>query len=381
MSLPGGLGSCMGDSGYTKGESIRSKAIRVAALAKKATVGLMAIDDANQMVENYQKKNAIQDQMVAIEEEQQQHLQNVYWPRELEFLEEHCTPQEIETAGEYGRRHSGRLMATVARSFAEETRKLERCSPRYCTTFNRKRLQDLYLAYSDAMGYAKILGRIMGFLDVQRKKDVNFERKLQALGLGKGLLRQAAQLYGQTISGLDALGDQLSNNLSQSLTLFGMADQRRQMASQRLDTIRDAERAGFGKQGTDPLDTAVNIEALGFEGLGVMRDPTANWFKSWSTTESFLNTEQPDFTFENDPVGDMMVAPGVPATIGAQDLMWGMSKERGNEGDVGNRDRVRMGQYTYHGYDGYPITVKMSDFEVDFADHMQPGEKGGMGGF
>lgn len=382
----GGLGGdCLDNRGYIPAEATRASAIRNAAIAKEIAAGVLAASDAKELVDNYKKKFEIQSKMVAIEEEAQTQLRDVFWPKELDFLEEQCTPDELETAEQYGRRRSGRLMATVAGAYAKEIGKLKRCAPRYCTSANNKAIQDLYLSYAEAMSNAKLLGRVLGFLDLQKRKDRNFERKLQAIGLGRGLMREAARLYKSAIENVNSAGSILSGNLSSALAAVGKFDQERQQAGNRLNTLDLARQAAKESTSDNRLGNAITLNSLGYEGLGVLRDPVQTFLPQWGTVDTLFQTEQPDFTFENSPVAEAMQFSAAPSLgAGSQDMMRGQSNDAWNEADVGNRDLVRTGQYTYQGYDGYPITVKMSDFAVQFADHANPGDKqissgGGMG--
>jgi len=76
------------DFGYTAGEGTRTSAADTASFIRQAAAGLIAIDNANRLVDNYRKQRDIQDRMLDISEEQQLHLETVYWPREIQFLNE-----------------------------------------------------------------------------------------------------------------------------------------------------------------------------------------------------------------------------------------------------------------------------------------------------
>ena len=70
--------SCVGDSGYTPGEIAHNAAVRAAALIREIAAAAIAADNANQLVNNYKKQNAIADRMLKLSERQQQELRRMY---------------------------------------------------------------------------------------------------------------------------------------------------------------------------------------------------------------------------------------------------------------------------------------------------------------
>lgn len=355
----GGFGNCLDDGGYISGEATRAGALVAAANLISGTIAaLMAKKNADQLIQNFKKKYRIQKELVAIEEEQQEHLREVYWPKELAFLEEFANPDEIETAEQYGRRHAGRLISTVAAAFAREIQQFKCNAPRYCTSYRVKGLQDLHLTYAQAVANARILGRVMGFIDVQRKKDLAFGRRLQAIGIGKGLMGKAAELYAGAVATLDQLGQELSGQLSDSLTGLGKAFEGFQKGVSMM-------RSGNNGYSTEPV-------------YGISKS-LAGTNTKMDDLNSFLDTLQPDPTdFESSNLIMQNSPAAAPQNQYGGDAARGLSNEGWNEGDVGNRDLARTGSYTYHttGYSGYPIqlTVSMSDFNFEYVDSQNPGD-------
>lgn len=106
------------DFGYIAGEGARTTAADAASIIRQVAAGLIAIDNANRLVENYKKQRDIQDRMLEISEQQQMHMEQVYWPRDIQFLNEFSVGEAIEAVETMGRRYAGRLVSTVAGAFA-----------------------------------------------------------------------------------------------------------------------------------------------------------------------------------------------------------------------------------------------------------------------
>ena len=202
--------SCMDGSGYESGEKIRTAAVSQAAMIRRVAALAIAIDNALQAVANYKKQRDIAKRSLAISKAQQKQLQDVYWPRELEFLAEFGTPEAIETVEVMGRRYGGRLLASIAGAFAKALREARCGGSRYCTSANRKMVQDLLLARSTAMANARVLGRNIAFAEFQARTDTNFNRRMQAIAIGRGLMGDAAKLLQNAAGGLASAGNIIS---------------------------------------------------------------------------------------------------------------------------------------------------------------------------
>ena len=229
------------DGGYTVGEAARTSAADTASFIRQAAAGLIAIDNANRLVDNYKKQRDIQDRMLDISEEQQKHLEEVYWPREIQFLNEFSVGEPIEAVETMGKRYAGRLVSTVAGAFAPKLKDTKCSAARYCTSATTKALQDLLMARSAAMANARVLGRNIAFAEYQARNDVNVERRMQAVAIGRDLMQQAANLYASAGQGLAAAGSILSGQMGKALEAFKYAREFR--ADTRADAYDSARRA------------------------------------------------------------------------------------------------------------------------------------------
>lgn len=178
--------NCLSDRGYRRGESIRASGAKNAAMIRQVAAIAIAIDNANQLVENYKKQRDISKRALTIAQKQQDHLKAVFWPREEQFLAEFSEPEAIEAVAVMGRRYGGRLAATVSGAFAKQLAEA-RCSfSRYCTSANKKLIQDLLMARANGVANARVLGRQIAFAEYQAREDTNYDRRIQAISLGRG---------------------------------------------------------------------------------------------------------------------------------------------------------------------------------------------------
>lgn len=347
--------ACLNDAGYKEAEAIRAKAVSDAAFMRQIAAVAVAIDNAAQLVSNYKKQRDIADETLKISERELNHLKQTYWPRELEFLAEFGTPEDIESAETLGRRYAGRLVSAVADAFAKEIKKADCNAARYCTSMRAKNMQDLMIARSEAIANARVLGRQIGFAEYQARNDRNWDRRLQAIQLGKGLVGQAASLYGKAGQGLAAAGNSIAGRLGDALEFFGGAR-------------RDP--------GPPPISQDMVIQG----GPGRMPYNT-NSITGMDLTTTNRGTS-PLFNQSN----NLDITPQV--AVGSVDLAYtqdpysvhrDLQHEKWNEGRVGNRNLVRSGSHTYEFQDSrgdhHSLTINMSDFELQYADHKNPGDK------
>lgn len=216
--------SCLNDTGYKEGERIRAEGVRDAALIRQASAVAIAISNAQQLMSNYKLQRDIADRSLKIAEERQNFLRNVYWPRELAFLAEFGVPEELEEAEVLGKRYGGRLVASIAKTFAERLRR-EACNmSRYCTSASSKAFQDLRIQQAEVTTNARLLGRLIGFAEVRAREDRNYARRRQAVAIGRGLIARAASLYGSAGAGLAFAGKEISAGLASALETFGAAE-------------------------------------------------------------------------------------------------------------------------------------------------------------
>jgi hypothetical protein len=214
------MSNCYSDVSYVAGEGIRAAATGSVALAKQVASALIAIDNANRLVDNYRDQRDIAQRAQDIAEAQQQQLETVFWPREAAFLAEFSTPEPIESVEVMGARYAGRLIAPLAAAFAKELRALRCAARRHCTSANQKQLQDILLARGVAMANARVIGRNIGFAEFQARTDINLSRRMQAVSMGRGLINDAMTLLRAAGAGYAGAGQELSQQFNSSFTRF-----------------------------------------------------------------------------------------------------------------------------------------------------------------
>lgn len=343
--------SCLQDAEYKRAEQLRADAVRYASNWKLAQAIIMAIDNATQLIANYKKQNDIASEAMDMMEANQRHMKNVFWKHELKFLAEFCSPEDIEEIEVVGRRIAGRLVSQVAGQFARLFDALRCNVNKYCASAYSKALQDLYIARSQAIANARILGRMQAFAEHQQFDDQNFKRKVQAAGLGNDLIGQAATFMGQGAAGYAQIGQRIAGQLSQNFEMLGQA---------------------IGMRYGDPgRSWEMNQMLMG--NIGQM-PYTPN-----GIVQQEINTASatPDFNFGIDPSrigGFQKTAPDTTTSWFGQQAQMQM-----NNGRVGNWDLVRSGTKTYVDYDTYGkpimITVDMKDFPLEYADDRTEGDE------
>lgn len=334
--------SCLDDGGYKPGEQIRAEAVKFAGNIRSAVAGVIAIDNANRLIDNYRMQRDISRRGMKIAEENQNRLKTVFWPREIAFLNEFGTPEDIEAAETLGRRYAGRLVSTVAGEFAKRLKESDCNASRYCTSARNKALQDLLLARAQSTANARILGRMLGFREVQARRDRNEERRKQAAALGQGLMGEAASLYQSAGMALAQAGSTLASSLNSALTAFGAAYR-------------------------DPGRSQEQNQMLATSGY---RPGQRNY--QYESIDDFLvhNPNTAAQVVGNDAIS---LSESDPTSV------WqGLQQERWNEADVGNRDLARVGTHTYRFTDSDgnrgQITVDMADFKLAYVDSKNPGD-------
>lgn len=381
--------ACYDGKDYRDAEEIRASGVIQAGYYRKAQAAIVAILNANDLVSNYSKQHAIADDAMHNAETQQKHLRNVFWPKELDFLHEFGSEQDLETIEVKGRRHAGRLVSTVAGAFAEEMRKMDCNSSRYCTSDRSKRVQDLLITRSQAVANARVLGRIMGFIEVQQKRDRNFKRRMQATAMGRGLMQTAASLREGASGGLEEVGQMLSGQLNSALESFGFGRAMVQGGQTRMSQLEAWHPGNNQPQGgapsTNPVDRANSLRNSGSMGSTIpdteigLVERDASGLPVGITNDMLQGLGDDNLTFgETDAdikngMGDFSnLMESSPTTFLPMEI------ERPNDGRIGNRDLARGGSHTYttHGYHGTPIRikVKMSDFGLEWVDDKKQGD-------
>lgn len=353
------MADCLDDIGYKNGEYIRAEAVKFAANIRRIAAVAIAIDNAARLIDNYRLQRNISDRGLKIAEQNQAHLKSTYWPRELRFLGEFGTPEDIEDANILGRRYAGRLVSSVANVFAQQIKMADCNASRYCTSERSKSMQDLLLVRAQAIANARIQGRMIGFSEVQARRDRNDARRRQAVALGKGLVGEAASLYKMAGAGLASAGKEISASLGSALTAFGYAsrdpgygDEMGQMRNQFLNGQQ-------GQMARAPYDTGGSPAQAG---------------------RQFQYDSIDDFLAQDPNAASYAVSADASgmATTNPTSVWGGQQAERWNEGDVGNRDLARVGSKTYDFTDSDgdrgSITINMSDFKLQYVDSKNPGD-------
>lgn len=370
--------NCLNDSGYRTGEEIRSTAVTVAN-ALRNTVGVaIAFDNAQQLVRNYRRQRDIAHRAMVISEEQQKFMREVYWPRELQFLEEFAKPEDIEPVEQLGRRVGGRIAAALAGQFAKALAEAKCSMPRYCTSHNKKQMQDLLLARSMAIANARTLGRMIAFADYQARMNTNFERRKQAVAIGKGLMDEAANLYRSAGQGLAAVGSIYAQRVNNALQGIGFNMNRKVPPTPEMQAMwREAQTYGQGGQfARAPYQVGGGPGVGPASGYG--RYPTTNGIDAMGLGQfgqTFNTDALTHAQYDSDMVGrGTMKASGGTGTMAWADTnnMGWQQNERWNEADVGNRNLAPKGKLFVHGGSGY---VDLSEATLQFVDDKNPGDR------
>ena len=338
--------NCLQDSHYTIAEQLRAGAVKFAANLRLLQATIMAIDNANQLVANYKKQNDIASESLDMMEENRAHLKHVFWTRELLFRDEYCSPEELEQIEDVGRRYAGRLVSTVARQFATQLHELRCNANKYCASAFAKSLQDLALARAQAIANARVLGRMLAFNEIQQRDDLNFDRKLQAAGMGQDLT--AASFMTKGAAGYAQIGQSLTGRLNANFEQIGSAIRQRGFDPGPSSKMRAIEEGVYGQMPYTPLGFASQ------------------------TPESTVDS---NFQIDTSRIGGFRQGAGdsVSPWTNQQNQM------QMNNGRVGNWDLARTGTVTYTDTDtwGKPIVinVSMEDFELKYVDDKTKGDK------
>lgn len=350
---------CLGSSGYISGENIRSGAVAAAALARQIAAAAIAIDNANRLIDNYKDQRDIAQRSIDIAREQQDQLRTVFWPREAQFLAEFSTPEAIETVEAMGSRYAGRLVSSVAQAFAVQLKEA-RCSfSRYCTSANRKLIQDLMLARGTAIANARVLGRNIAFAEYQARTDVNLSRRMQAVAIGRGLVNQAMSLYAAAGQGFAAAGGVLGAQLNSALEAFGYARQQGREARMQVEAWNTQE------QGAAPTARMPGTVAEP-SWNGQQLPGTINGFGAQSSGQSMFDLNASD-VMRGDESGLSKTSPYTNFKE--------LTAEKMNDSKIGNNDLARTGKFIFPVI-GAPgsVIVDLSKFPLQYVDDKTAGD-------
>jgi len=309
--MAGGCTSCMGSSGYTSGERVRSTAATVAFVAKQVAVVANAYANAETLIESYKHQREVAHRSTRIMEQQHGQMKNEYWPRELDFLSEFGAAEPIETVEQMGRRYAGRLVPRAAAPFAKLMHETKCNASRYCTSKFTKQTQDLAIMRATAIANARVIGRNNGFIERERREEVNFTRRMQAVGLGRGLMNQAAGLMKGAADQYNANMQTSMTGLSENLRAFGRNIEERR--GQQATTVGgqpmpdpQSNVMDSGAQQQQLNNASTNHPAVGPAGQSL------SGAISSGTNIYSDNQSKPDLysqTINNGQVGDRMLVP------------------------------------------------------------------------
>lgn len=353
-------GQCLGDSGYVSGEGARSGALIAAATAKALAAGVQAKKIRDHIRNTFDLKHEIKEKVVKIEEEQQAHLRNVFWPKELAFLSEFTQPADVPEIEAAAHRHGGRLAATVAGAFAKELRKFRCSGSRYCTSARIKGYQDLLLMQARAVTNAKLMGWVEAFVEVERKKDRADKQRLQAIGLGRGLMGEAAKLYGQSLEGLTGLSQRLGNALGSSLESLGAYTQQLIGNKPGPTTTLGTQPLANSEMSPDSSSPMARHKMKNF--LGDMMNGLDNLY-----ADSGVNFES---SYYNESASQSNAA----STASGTDYLFGMTRSHSNNAKEDNLDLVPVGYFTFPTAEGDSVVVDLGQFALQNQANKDPGD-------
>lgn len=342
--------TCMSGAGYTEGESIRAAAVSTASNIRAAAAAIIAADNAAQLIENYRDQRDIARRMNTIARETQDQLRNHFWPAEEQFLAEFSEPEPLEEVEVLGRRYAGRLISTVAKQFAEQLR-VARCNlNRYCTSANKKALQDLLLARSNAFGAARVTGRNLAFTEFRARTDQNYKRRLQAASWGMGMSREAASLYASAFGAYQAAGQSIAARFNENLGQLGASlrmGQQARMWGATINTIQEQQRGNPGFYAPTYSQTSFGYQSVS----GNISNVNASNVIEWSQPHLDRGADTSNL-FGN-----------------SQQQMWNVGQNMGNE------DFIRTGIVSFPviGMTGGTVLVDMDSFPIMNAKHKQEG--------
>lgn len=365
-----GVSPCLSDAGYIQGESIRSEGVIAAAALRLAHATIEAKRNYDELRENYKKQRDIADRSVTIAERQQGQLEEVYWPRETQFLNEFSDPETVEEIEVMGRRYAGRIIASMAGEFSKGLRRVKCNNSRYCTSANEKSLQDLYLTRATTFANARVLGRQLAYAEYVARNERNFRRRQQAIAWGRGLIDRVVSLYQSAFQALQVSGAVLSQRLNQALFQFG--DAFGDLSSGIARRNRLANLANFSDN--VPASGRAQIQsAIGPFSPVPGNTPVADALNSFGQETSIgmmtdLNAGQLPISWRESAMGNQTWSRDYLNNV------WDHSESR-NYGQPRQQDKARVGARTYtivdDNGDTATFTINMDDFslgEVNYRD-------------
>lgn len=365
--------TCLTNVGYADGECIRATAARNIALARLAGLTLIAIDNANQAMDNFRKQWKIAKRGLAMAQEAQGHLETTYWPREIEAVNEfgpaggaHDGVESIESVEVMGRRYSGRLVAAVTNRFAKQLDGLRASFSRYNTSANRKALQDLLMMRAQTIAAARVLGRNIAWAETMAREENDWNRRQAAIVMAKGLMGRAEALMMSAGGLYGKVGQQALDGLNNAMR--GMGDAFQTVHSNE-NIIKGNYFNPFPEQaGPVKRDPSENPWATHKPSEGVPEYSPARAVGMQSTLSDMGSPANANSVIDNSGYGAQDKWNGALQT-GQNTANWTGADMQMAHGVVGTSDLVRTGSYTFPVSGGSgSVTIDMDKFKFAYAD-------------
>lgn len=207
---------CVNDTGFKTARKTLADARDQAAVIRRTVMVVQAALSAADAISNFRKLRDVSSRALQVEEQQQGHLRDTYWPAEIQFLNEFTQGQTWDAESDLARRYAGRLWPPLAAAFQRKREKIKCDAPRYCGNALSKALQELTVEEANTRANVTLLAGKIAFEEVQAVRETDFERRKQAIALRQGLVGQAASL-------MRAAADGFSGALSNSMAEFNSA--------------------------------------------------------------------------------------------------------------------------------------------------------------
>ena len=274
---------CVDAASYKSAETLRFNAIKSAAQIKQGVAVAQFALNAADAIANFRKISNVTSRGIAIEEEQFNHLKDLYWPAETQMLNEFTQKTVWDEQAVLAKRYAGRMWAPIAADFAKKLRLLECNKPRYCTNAYVKKLQEMMVQRSATRANVTLLADKIAFYEVQAIDDTDFERRKQVIAIRQGLIQQAASLMENAARGFSGAGANSFGALNNAIATFGNA----------WGEINNAD----NRVGADPYfhsQAARNVMPSNGSSMQGMPETSTNTPPSEAMFYDFASTAPPD---------------------------------------------------------------------------------------
>lgn len=373
--------NCMDNSGYTSGESIRSTAYIAATGLRSLSALNIATVNANSMINSYKLLHDIAVKSVALAERQQQRLKDVFWTREIEQVNEFGNKDySLEDPFYLGRRYAGRIASVVTAGFARQMKQLKCNASRYCTSAFEKSRQDLIALRTAAQLSARQLGRNIGYAEHMTREETDWNRRMQAAALGRGLMTDAANLMSAAAGGLASSASLKAQTFNSSMANLGYN------VGQFVDAFKQYKEVRNSNGGTYTMaknPAAMNDPTKSPTGLGGHTSPSygvlasdgvfsqagvSAW--SWDGGKFMSDLMAPSQQQKAyDAAGDFVLDTKGYGQGAYGESIVPVAHDRVNYADVGNVSLARTGAVSFP-VSGGAVKVSMKAFGLAFTDDL-----------